>query len=284
MIPDPLQATLADAARGGAGLLLLSDYDGTLTPIVNHPRAAVLDAGVRSTLARLAGAPRVAVGLLSGRALDDLRGRVQVSGIVYAGSHGLDVEGAGLAFRHPGATALGPRLAELAEALRGRLESLPGVWVEPKGLTVAIHYREASDRVVPTLRRVVRAAVSAAGLPIEILPGKRVLELRPAVGWTKGDCALWLRDALAPRVVGRWVVTLYLGDDATDEQVFAALKGQGLTVRVGGRRIQADFRLRGVPEVHRLLGRLLEWFGEGRERERDGENGPATTATERRRG
>lgn len=270
-----LQATLAEAARGGAGLLLLSDYDGTLTPIVPHPRAAGLDAGVRATLAALAEAPRVAVGLISGRALDDLRGRVRVPGVVYAGAHGLEVEGAGLAFHHPEATRLAPRLALLAEALARRLGSLPGVWVEPKGLTVALHYREARAGVAPTVRRRARAVVEASGLPIELLPGKRVLELRPAVGWTKGDCALWLRDALAPRVVGRWVTTLYVGDDTTDEQVFTALKDQGLTVRVGGRRTAADFWVKEVQEVRRLLARLLAWFGEGATTRANGVTAPA---------
>lgn len=277
-----LETRLAEAARGGAGLLLLADYDGTLTPIVRHPGAAGLEAGVREVLVALVEAPRVAVGLISGRALDDLRGRIRVPGIVYAGAHGLEVEGGGLAFRHPEARALAPRLGELAGLLRRRLRGLPGVWVEPKGLTVAIHYREAPGRVAARLRRPIRAAVEASGLPIELLPGKRVIELRPAVGWTKGDCALWLRDALAPRVVGRWVLTLYLGDDATDEQVFTALKGQGVTVLVGRRRTSADFRLRGVPEVHRLLGRLLEWFGKDVSDARDPVVGAAMTATGRR--
>lgn len=277
-----LGTRLTEAAREGAGLLLLSDYDGTLTPIVRHPRAAGLDAGVRTTLAALVEAPRVAVGLISGRALNDLRGRVRVPGIVYAGAHGLEVEGAGLAFCHPEAKALAPRLAELAGILQRRLGPLPGVWVEPKGLTVAIHYREAPGRVAATLSRTIRATVEAQGLPIELLPGKRVIELRPAVGWTKGDCALWLRDALAPRVVGRWVLTLYLGDDITDEQVFAALKGQGLTARVGGKRTTADFRLGGVPEVRRLLDRLLNWFGRSVSEARDRAIGAAIAATGRR--
>ena len=275
MVRGALTTTLAEAARGGAGLLLLSDYDGTLTPIVRRPEAASLDEATRGVLAALARAPRVAVGVISGRALEDLRGRVRVPGVVYAGAHGLEVEGAGLAFRHPEAKHLAPGLAALAEALASRLPSLPGVRVEPKGLTVALHYREALAGVAPTVRRRARAVVEASGLPIEFLPGKRVLELRPAVGWTKGDCALWLRDALAPRVVGRWVTTLYVGDDTTDEQVFTALKGQGLTVRVGRGRTAADFRLKDAREVRRLLARLLAWFGEDTTMQTNGATAPA---------
>ena len=275
MVRDALRTALAGAARGGAGLLLLSDYDGTLTPIVRRPEAAGLDDDTRGLLAALARAPRVAAGVISGRALEDLRGRVRVPGVVYAGAHGLEVEGAGLAFHHPEATRLATGLAALAEALARRLASLRGVWVEPKGLTVALHYREAPAGAAPALRRIARAAVEASGLPVELLPGKRVIEIRPAVGWTKGDCALWLRDALAPRVVGRWVATLYLGDDTTDEQVFTALKGQGLTVRVGRGRTAADFRLKDAREVRWLLARLLAWFGEDTTMQTNGATAPA---------
>ena len=75
---------------GGAGLLLILDYDGTLTPIVPWPDAAVLAASVRGTLSRLTASGRARVAILSGRALADLRARVRLANVVYGGCHGPD--------------------------------------------------------------------------------------------------------------------------------------------------------------------------------------------------
>src|SRR5690349_11678378 len=85
-------------------LAIFLDYDGTLTPIVSHPEDAWLSESMRQTLRSLAG--RVPVAILSGRDLDDVRGRVLVDGIVYAGSHRFDIAGAGGVRRELGAAYL----------------------------------------------------------------------------------------------------------------------------------------------------------------------------------
>ncbi len=73
-------------------LFLLLDYDGTLTPIVARPEQAVCPPGVKSLLEKLRGSPRVLVAIISGRALEDLKEKVGVSGITYVGNHGLEME------------------------------------------------------------------------------------------------------------------------------------------------------------------------------------------------
>src|SRR6267142_5502760 len=92
MIPSALEH-VQEIARRGDRLAVFLDYDGTLTPIVSHPEDAWLPDSMRQTLQSLAA--RVPVAILSGRDLDDVRGRVLVDGIVYAGSHGFDIAGAG---------------------------------------------------------------------------------------------------------------------------------------------------------------------------------------------
>src|SRR5215470_12584784 len=92
MIPSALEH-IQEIGRRGDRLAVFLDYDGTLTPIVSHPEDAWLSESMRQTLRSLAG--RVPVAILSGRDLDDVRGRVLVDGIVYAGSHGFDIAGAG---------------------------------------------------------------------------------------------------------------------------------------------------------------------------------------------
>ena len=87
--------------RQAGRVLLLFDYDGTLTPIVDHPDLAVLAPGTKALLAGLSRDGRFILGIISGRSLDDVRARVGVSGLVYAGNHGLEIQGPGLDFTHP---------------------------------------------------------------------------------------------------------------------------------------------------------------------------------------
>src|SRR5256885_10928881 len=90
MIPSALEH-VQQSAQGGDRLAMFLDYDGTLTPIVSHPEDAWLSDSMRRTLRELAA--RMPVAILSGRDLDDVRRRVDIAGIVYAGSHGFDIAG-----------------------------------------------------------------------------------------------------------------------------------------------------------------------------------------------
>jgi len=140
--PPRLLARLARALAPGGALVAVLDYDGTLTPIVGAPRAARLAPRVRATLAALAVHPRVGLAILSGRALGDVRRRVGVSRVVYGGCHGLEIAGAGLAFRHPAARRA--RVAAARRLLRAAVRGLPGVRLESKGLAVSLHYRHVA--------------------------------------------------------------------------------------------------------------------------------------------
>ncbi len=94
---------LLAAHRRGGRLALLSDYDGTLTPLVEHPRLARLDTAARRVLERLAGWPRVHVGILSGRTIQDLKEMVDLPGLCFAGTGGLELEIHGTYLTHPDA-------------------------------------------------------------------------------------------------------------------------------------------------------------------------------------
>src|SRR5262249_8352993 len=121
MIPSALEH-VHEIARSGRRLAVFLDYDATLTPIVSQPQDPWLSDSMRQTLHSLAAS--VPVGILSGRDLDDVRGRVLVDGIVYAGSHGFDIAGAGGLRRELG----GDYLAVLDAAemeLREALDEIP---------------------------------------------------------------------------------------------------------------------------------------------------------------
>lgn len=252
-----IYAELEEAFAAGARLLLLTDYDGTLVPIVPNPTEAWLAPEVRDDLRALARSPRVRVGVLSGRALHDVRTRVGIPELIYAGCHGLEVEGAGLAFRHPEAETQRPALRAIARALRLGTESIPGIRVELKGLSVAVHYRNVPLRFLARLEALVGRAVQERGGHLKSLRGTRVIEILPRVRWNKGECALRIREHVLARGGGA-VTMLYMGDDRTDELAFEALAGKAITVKVGSARSlsAAIYGLPDVTDVQRLFSAL----------------------------
>ncbi len=251
-----LRATVREGLRRRRAVILLSDLDGTLAPIRNRPDGVRLPATSRRILARLARHPRCRVGIVSGRGLAQLKRLVRVPDAAYAGCHGLEIAWRSVHFRHPVAVALLPLLRRVTRQLRRATTGRPGVRVEPKGLTVSLHYRLADPRIVPALRRMIGEIL--AGAPaLELLAGKKVLELRPRSGWGKGQAVRLLRDRLARSLGPPAPLTLYLGDDKTDEEAFRALRGRAVCVAVGRGHTQAPYRLRDPKAVQRLLAWLI---------------------------
>lgn len=216
-----------DAWRAGwrrsGRLVLLLDFDGTLAPIVPRPELAAIPPRTRAALDRLLAAPGVQAAVVSGRGMADARERAGIPGIAYAGNHGMEIEGPGLRRVHPEALAARPELEAVASALAPALGGVPGAWVEDKGLTLSVHYRQVPADRVAGARDAVRAAVE--GRPgLRLTEGKMVLEVRPRVEWDKGRAVLFLLDHLRPP---EGAPVLYLGDDTTDEDAFRALAGRG---------------------------------------------------------
>jgi trehalose-phosphatase len=195
------------------------------------------------------------MGFLSGRSLRDLRRRIGLRSAVYAGSHGLEITCRTAHFRHPRAVAAAGLLRRISRELARRTARLGGVVVERKSLAVAVHFRAADRAAVPRLRAIVREVTWRAPT-LEVLAGKKALEVRPRVGWGKGEAVGFLRSVLAKSLGRASFVTLYLGDDETDEAAFRALRGKAFCVQVGRRRSRASHRLRGPAAV----GDLLAWL------------------------
>src|SRR5690606_29559838 len=160
------------------------DYDGTLSAIVGRPEAAYMDGRMREAVERLA--MHAQVGVVSGRALDDVRGRVGLSGLFYAGSHGFEVE-----YPDGGRDGLGgggrylAALEAAAYDLAEHFEATPGVLVESKPFAVAVHFRQAPSEMRPAVEELVLER-SARYPELRLSGGKLVLELRPNVVWHKG--------------------------------------------------------------------------------------------------
>jgi trehalose-phosphatase len=238
----------------GAGLVAILDYDGTLTPLVSSPAAAVLAPSVRAILARLAESDRARLAILSGRGLADLRARVALDNVVYGGCHGLEIAGRQLHFRHPRAARSG--VAATERALAAALASVPGAHLERKGLAVSLHYRHVVPSRRPAVREIAEQVLSRRP-DLALVAGHLVFDFLPRVGWHKGTAARWLVSRLVRTLPARRAVIVYAGDDASDEMAFAALRDRALTIHVGARRTAAEYRVRGVRDVQALLHRMV---------------------------
>ena len=223
-------------------LLLASDYDGVLAPLVDDPSAAVPAPGVAAALARLAGVDGVTVALVSGRGVTDLQ---QTSGLAgpyrWVGSHGAEFDG-------PLTGPLAARRDDLAALLRPLVAATPGARLEVKPASVAVHVRQVADRsaAAELLAEVERRVDSS----LTLKPGKEVLEVA-VTDADKGAALVRLRDELGAAAV------LYLGDDVTDEDGFRALGPDDVTVKIGAGDTAARYRVGHPADVLAVLDRLL---------------------------
>jgi trehalose 6-phosphate phosphatase len=223
-------------------VLLAFDFDGTLAPIVRDPKVARMRAKTRALLARLADLCPCVV--ISGRARADVAKKVEgVNLRAVIGNHGMEP---------PCNPRKAPWRAMLWLAqLASNLPKIPGIVVEDKGPSLAIHYRLARSRAA--VRR--QILIAAADLPdTRIVEGKMVVNILPADASDKGTALVRLRKNL------HCESAIYLGDDENDEDVFAlASDGQLLGIRVGhSRRSRAAYFLPGQTDVDVVLAEFID--------------------------
>jgi trehalose-phosphatase len=222
---DALLERLA-AAPGEAGIFL--DFDGVLAPIVSNPDDAYPPPETRDELRRLV--ERYAlVGVISGRAGDDVRARVDIDGIFYVGSHGLEL--------HPEAERWRQRIADFASSV-----AWPPEHTERKGLTLSFHFRDAKDEQAAVLA-LEEIAESARDNDLVARFGRKVLEVLPPIGANKGTA---VRHLLEGAGLKRAFVA---GDDTTDIDAFRAVDGFECAVRVAVMSPESPSLLRDYAEV-----------------------------------
>lgn len=244
----------------GRPWLLLFDFDGTLAEFAPTPELARLPVPRRALLTALAARPRVTVGFVSGRRLDDLRQRLKVEGPIFlSGMHGQEIVGPDCSFRHPALNDAREALSLVRPLLANGLSGMRGVILEDKGVSLAVHWRQASPDDHALVERLVLelARASLDRRQLRLMRGKAICELLPATPWNKGDAAHWIRERVAERL-GEPPAVLYAGDDITDEDAIVALGASAVTVAVGDRPSAARFQLDDPQAVERLLERLVD--------------------------
>ncbi len=258
-LPDAL-ARFDDLARlfSEKKPALFLDYDGTLTPIVSRPELAVLDEAMRASLSELMEVLPVAI--ISGRDRADVEGLVGLQGMVYAGSHGFDIAGpGGLRREYEQAAQFVPALEEAEERLHEALGDIEGVIVERKRYAIAVHYRLVADGDVAGVEQAFEGVLSQVE-GLRRTAGKKVFEMRPKLEWDKGRAVLWLLGELG--LDRPDVLPVYIGDDDTDEDAFAALAGRGIGILVADapQATHAEYRLESPDAVGVFLRRLIDRF------------------------
>ncbi|MEW6041581.1 MAG: trehalose-phosphatase [Elusimicrobiota bacterium] len=241
-------------------VFLFLDYDGTLTPIVKRPDDAIIPLKTRNLLKRICGSERIKIAVISGRALWDIRKRVGLKDIIYAGNHGLEIAGIRkTGFICPISHNHKIAVKRIKKKLIAKLLGIKGAIIEDKGISLSVHYRMTDITDVIKVKSIVNevAGIYVAEGTIQVKAGKKVMEIQPASEWNKGKIVLCLIEKRA--AWNKKMLPLYLGDDATDEDAFSALKNKGLCVLVGGpRRTCAEYYLKNTREVHEFLERLLK--------------------------
>lgn len=216
------------------------DFDGTLAPLVEHPDLAVPDARALEALRTLATRTGISVAVVSGRSHAALKERLgDVEGVVYIGEHGNDTGGAALLID----TAVVVEMGELVDAVA---RETPGSVTERKTRSVTFHYRSVSAGVSAPALEEIRDWVSRHP-EVTVIEGKNVVELTTAHR-NKGDAIMEM--AGAHRVI-------YIGDDTTDESVFAVLRPGDVGVKVGDGETAAEFRVEDVAAVVAILEQMV---------------------------
>jgi trehalose-phosphatase len=246
---------VVEADQSDRPLVLLFDYDGTLTPLVRHPQLAVLGSRTREALLSLAGHSGVTLGVLSGRPLEDLRERVRMRLPYLAGSGGLELEIAGQLRTDPGGAAIQSTLDAISRQMASLLRKHPGTWIERKPAALAIHYRG----LLPLNAICFRSATNdllARFSGIRYREVCEALEVTPAGGWDKGAAVRAILTHLRS-LTSQNPFPVYYGDSPNDDEgMDETLAAGGIAIGIGSEPPMAATYQIASPEI--LTERLRE--------------------------
>jgi len=251
--PHLWKETFTDVRRWAGNLRmhsLLLDFDGTLTPVTPDPDSVFLDPPVRRVLHEIQDTGRIAIGIISGRSLEEIRGRVGICGIIYAGNHGMEIMGPSVRYVDRAALAARDEIQLLALRFKYELKRFQDLQIRNKGLSITIHWSTPQlPEVRKEIRTVVMDTVADGSRRFTVRDAINSIDILPTTNWNKGSAAHWINRHLDVDARN----SMYVGDDGSDEDVFAALQ-EGITVKVGlANNTRARYVLKDSAEVLTLL-------------------------------
>lgn len=251
---DAVKGRISRAER----LWLFLDYDGTLADFAPTPEHIYPDQALIDLLARLSQHPRIRITVVSGRRLDHVAALVPLSGVLLAGTYGVELQTPqGERLHRVTYTTIRPTLEDLKKDWQRLIAHREGFFLEDKGWALALHARFAAAEEAKAVLAEARAkADDVASLgSLRVLGGDRFLELGPRLAH-KGKTVVYL----LKRYPWAGALPVYLGDDDKDEEAFEVVKGQdGIAILVSPepRHTQADCRLPSPQAARQWLEQLL---------------------------
>jgi len=237
-------------------VFLFLDYDGTLTPIVDTPDLAVISDEMRDAVNKAASV--MTTSIVSGRATDDVRSKVRLDGLFYAGSHGFEiVDPQGQVTVNEEAQEIRSTIDEVHGKLSQRLKGVEGALVEHVKYTISSHYRLVADKDFSKVKKAVDDILIEYPI-LRMTEGKKVFEIRPKIDWDKGRAVQWILKFL--QYDEDKYIPVYIGDDTTDEDAFDVLdnKGFGILVAEPVRPTKARYVIADTKEVKRVLDFFID--------------------------
>ncbi|HVF69517.1 MAG TPA: trehalose-phosphatase [Xanthomonadales bacterium] len=242
-------------------VLMLLDYDGTLTEFAKKPNHAILPAKTKKILNKLKLIKQLTLGIVSGRGVYDIKKLIGIEDIVYSGNHGLEWEIENVVYVMPGISETRELYLKILNNFGPLEKKYKGIFIEDKNLTISIHYRmlhkdlrpafheEFENFIVPYLQSPL----------IKLLKNKMVFDIMPNVKWGKGGFINWLISTQKSSPL-----TIYIGDDRTDEDAFSELK-DAITIKVGSGETEANYFLNDINDAIKFL----EWACDNLQEETD---------------
>jgi len=244
---------------------VILDFDGTLSPLARKPELAIIPSETKRVLERLSAFSDCKITVISGRSIEELQRKVGVDRITYAGNHGLEIlHPDGTRFNHPMPAGYKEKLAGLERELRERCQ-YPGAWVEPKGLLVALHYREVAKEEREELIEMVSEIYRKHDF--EFMHVSKRIENVPPVGWDRGRSSIHILRSLFGVDWEEMVQVIYAGDSAADELAMEVLRGVAYSFKVINEdtsaltKTWANARLEGPDAVQTMLKYLERKLG-----------------------
>jgi trehalose 6-phosphate phosphatase len=238
---------IAGRIRNAETCALLLDFDGTLVKLRRTPWEVRVPQRTKRLLERLARHPKLFVAIVSGRRYQDLKTRIGVKSLHFIGLHGAERERKTTKI----AKATARILAQAQQGARQRMAAMRGMRIEDKGMSFAVHYREASAPIARAAKSCLSDVVEPLQETLRVLDGAMVWEVLPNEIRGKGGAVLDLLSEFPPGTLA-----IYIGDDGTDETAFCAL-GDRITIRVGKPQgSAAKYYVRDPGDVIRFLLRL----------------------------
>ncbi len=235
-------------------LLLLLDYDGTLTEIAKKPHHAFLPEKTKKTLNKLKHIKQLTLGVVSGRGVYDIKKQIGIEDIVYAGNHGLEWEIENEVYVTPGISETRELYLKILNDFGSLEKKYKGIFIEDKNLTISIHYRMLHKDLRPAFLLDFENFIGPylESPLIKLLKNRKVFDILPNVKWGKGSFINWLISAQKSPPL-----TIYVGDDRTDEDAFSELK-DAITIKVGKGKTEANYFLNDIDDNIKFLDWVYE--------------------------